>query len=298
MFGRFKDAVKDFSEDVKSTVAEKELDEETINPLTEELRLKLLKSNVSLSAAEQIEKEVKQKLVGEEVRRDRVEEAVDEAVEKVLTDILDDDFSLEEQLDKAEDPPVIFLIGFNGSGKTTTAAKLAHQLQDEGRETVLGAGDTFRAASIEQLQEHGEKLGVDVIAHEYESDPAAVAYDAVENAEKEGKTAIIDTAGRSHSDTNLMDELKKMIRVNDPDVTFLVVDALAGNDVVEQAEAYEEMFDAVIVTKTDVDEDGGAAISIAKESGKPIAYLGTGQDYGDLERFDADDFISQLLDLE
>lgn len=296
MFDRFKDAVQDFSEDVKSTVVEKELDEETLSPLTEQLRLKLLKSNVSLEAAEQIEEEVIEALVGEEVRRDRVEEAVEEAVEKVLKEILDDSFQLEEELETAEEPPVVFLIGFNGSGKTTTAAKLAKQLKEDGRDAVLGAGDTFRAASIEQLQEHGEALDVEVIAHEYESDPAAVAYDAVENAENEGKTAIIDTAGRSHSDTNLMDELGKMIRVNEPDVTFLVVDALAGNDVVEQAEAYEGMFDAIIVTKTDVDEDGGAAISIAKESGKPVAFLGTGQDYDDLEVFDTEKFLEELLD--
>ncbi|MFB6143883.1 MAG: signal recognition particle receptor subunit alpha [Candidatus Nanohaloarchaea archaeon] len=296
MFDSFRDAVKDFSEDVKSTVAEKELDEETLAPLTEKLRLKLLKSNVSLEAAEQIEEQVTERLAGEKVRRGRVEQAVDEAVEQVLLDILDDSFKLEEELEAAEEPPVVFLIGFNGSGKTTTAAKLARKLEENGRETVLGAGDTFRAASIEQLQEHGEALDVEVIAHEYESDPAAVAYDAVEHAGNEGKTAVVDTAGRSHSDTNLMDELEKMIRVNEPDVTFLVVDALAGNDVVEQAEAYEGMFDAVIVAKTDVDEKGGATVSIAKKSGKPVAYLGTGQDYSDLKEFDAEKFVAQLLD--
>lgn len=178
---------------------------------------------------------------------------------------------------------------------TTTTAKLGNYLQQIGEEVVLGAGDTFRAASIEQLEEHGEELGVEVISHEYESDPAAVAYDAVEHAEKEDKTALIDTAGRSHADENLMGELEKMIRVNEPDVTFLVVDALSGNDVLEQAEAYEGMYDAVIVTKMDIDENGGAIISISERSGKPVAYIGTGQEYEDIEEFDKEEFVDQIL---
>lgn len=177
---------------------------------------------------------------------------------------------------------------------TTTAAKLASQLKDQG--VVLGAGDTFRAASIEQLKEHGENIGVEVIAHDYESDPAAVGYDTVENAEKNNRIALVDTAGRSHSDQNLMDELGKMVRVNNPDITFLVVDALAGNDVLEQAEAYEGMFDAIIVTKMDVDENGGAIISLSERSGKPVAFIGTGQDYDDLEEFDKEEFIEKILE--
>lgn len=296
MLDKFKDSVKEFSDSVKSAVAEKELDEETLDPLLEELRLKLLQNNVSLEAAEAIEDELRDQLLGEQVKRGSAGEKVNEAVKETLLELLDDSFDLEQELDDAEEPPVVFLIGFNGSGKTTTAAKLTEQLQDSGREVVLGAGDTFRAASIEQLEEHGENLGVEVISHEYESDPAAVAYDAVEHAENEDKTAIIDTAGRSHSDQNLMGELEKMVRVNDPDVTFLVVDALAGNDVLEQAEAYEGMFDAVIVTKMDVDENGGAIISISERSGKPVAYIGTGQGYEDIEEFDKENFVEDILE--
>jgi fused signal recognition particle receptor len=220
-----------------------------------------------------------------------VEETVEDAVKKTLLEILDDSFNLEKELESV-DTPVICLIGINGSGKTTTAAKLAHYL-DKG--VVLGAGDTFRAASIEQLKEHGEALDVKVIAHEYESDPAAVGYDTVEHAEKNGKIAIVDTAGRSHADRNLMNQLEKMVRVNKPDISFLVVDALAGNDVLEQVRAYEDMFDAVIVTKMDVDENGGAVISVSQESGKPIAFLGTGQGYKDLEEFDKERFVEEIL---
>ncbi|QKQ98173.1 signal recognition particle-docking protein FtsY [Candidatus Nanohaloarchaea archaeon] len=294
MLEKFKDSVKDFSSSVKSKVAEKELDEDTLNPLLEDLRLQLLQNNVSLEAAEAIEEELREKLLGQEVTRGKVQETVDEAVEEVLLELLDDSFDFEQRLDEAEDPPTVFFIGFNGSGKTTTVAKMARKLKDRG--VVMGAGDTFRAASIEQLEEHGENLDVKVISHEYESDPAAVGYDTVEHAENEGKVALVDTAGRSHADQNLMNELDKMIRVNEPDVTFLVVDALAGNDVLEQAEAYEGMFDAVIVTKMDVDENGGAIISISERSGKPVAFLGTGQDYDDIREFDKEEFIESILE--
>lgn len=296
MLDKFKESVKDFSENVKSTVAEKELDEDTLDPLLEQLRLKLLQNNVSLEAAEAIENELRDQLIGESVRRGKAEEKVNEAVENVLLDLLDDSFDFDSELENAEEPPVVFMIGFNGSGKTTTAAKLGNYLQKKGEDVVFGAGDTFRAASIEQLEEHGDNLDVDVVAHEYESDPAAVGYDTVEHAEKGDKVALVDTAGRSHSDRNLMDELNKMVNVNDPDVTFLVVDAIAGNDVLEQAEAYEGMFDAVIVTKMDVDENGGAIISISERSGKPVAFLGTGQGYEYLESFDKDNFVSNILE--
>ncbi|MFB6100484.1 MAG: signal recognition particle-docking protein FtsY [Candidatus Nanohalobium sp.] len=296
MLDKFKESVRDFSENVKSTVAEKELDEDTLDPLLEELRLKLLQNNVSLEAAEQIEDKLREELLGEEVRRGKAEEKVNEAVREVLLDLLDDSYDFLEELNQAENPPVVFLMGFNGAGKTTTAGKITEMLKEHDMEVVLGAGDTFRAASIEQLEEHGEALDTKVISHEYESDPAAVAYDAVEHAENEGKVAVVDTAGRSHSDQNLMNELEKMVRVNEPDVSFLVVDALAGNDVLEQADAYEGMFDAVIVTKMDVDENGGAIVSISQRSGKPVAYIGTGQDYDDIEEFDKEEFVEDILD--
>lgn len=292
MLGKFRDSVKEFSSDVKSKVAEKELDEDTLDPLLEDLHLRLLQNNVSLEAAEAIQEELEEQLLGQQVSRGKAEEKVNEAVKQTLLELLDDSFSLEEELENADEPPVIFLVGFNGSGKTTTAAKLANFLE---KDVVLGAGDTFRAASIEQLKEHGDNLGVKVVAHEYESDPAAVAYDAVEHAEKEDKVAIVDTAGRSHADKNLMEELEKMVRVNEPDVTFLVVDALAGNDVLEQVDAYDGMFDAIIVTKMDVDENGGAIISVSQKSGKPVAFLGTGQNYEDLEEFDKESFVDEIL---
>lgn len=295
MFEKFKDTVKNLSEDVKSSVTEKEIEEDDISGVLEKFRLKLLESNVSFSAAESIEASVKENLIGKEAGRFSIEEEVEKAVKKEIRETVTDEYDLFNELDSIDDPS-IFFIGFNGSGKTTTLAKVSKYLEDNGLDTVFGAGDTFRAASMEQLEEHGEALDKKVITHEYESDPAAVAYDAIEHAEKQGKVALIDTAGRSHADRNLMEELEKMIDVNDPDITFLVVDALAGNDVVEQIQAYEGMFDAVIVTKMDIDEKGGTVISAARESGKPIAFKGTGQAYEDLERFDTEEFIENLFE--
>lgn len=291
MLKGIKDSVKDFSEDLKSKVAEKEIDEETLEPVLSDLRLKLLKNNVALETAEKIEERLESKLLGEKVRRDRVEEKVNNVFEQVLLDILDDSFDLEEELSKADEAPVVFLVGFNGSGKTTTTGKLAEYID---RNVVLGAGDTFRAASIEQLNEIGDELGVKVISHEYESDPAAVGYDTVEHAENEGKVALVDTAGRSHGDRNLMQELEKMVEVNQPDITFLVVDALSGNDVVEQAESYKGMFDAIIVTKLDIDDKGGVLVSISERSGKPVAFLGKGQKMNDLEEFNKEKFVENI----
>lgn len=296
MINKFKESVKDFSDSVKSKVAEKEITEESLDPLLEKFRMQLLQNNVSLEACESIEEQLRSDLIGQEVRRGKLEQKVESSIKEVLIELLDDSFKLEESLEKSSEPPVIFLMGFNGSGKTTTTAKLAKLLKDREKDVVLGAGDTFRAASIEQLEEHGNKLDLKVISHEYEADPAAVAYDTVEHAKNEDKIALIDTAGRSHADENLMGELKKMVDVNDPDISFLVVDALSGNDVLDQAEAYEGYFDAIIVTKMDVDDNGGAIISISQKSGKPVAFIGSGQGYEDLEKFDKEEFVKEILE--
>lgn len=296
MFDKLKDTVENVSENVKSKVTEKEITEEDIEPILEEFKLKLMKNNVSVDVAEKIIQRLEEKLVGEQAGRLSVKEEVENTLKEQITETIQTDFNLTKELKNMNEPKKIFLVGFNGSGKTTTTAKLSKKLDKEGYSTVLGAGDTFRAASIEQLEEHGDKLDVKVISHEYEADPAAVGYDTVEHAEKEGKVALVDTAGRSHADQNLMDELEKMMNVNQPDLTFLVVDALAGNDVLNQLEAYEGMFDALIVTKADIDEKGGAILSLANETDKPIAFLGTGQGYDDLEEFDKEKYIEEILD--
>ncbi|MDY6761773.1 MAG: signal recognition particle-docking protein FtsY [Candidatus Nanohaloarchaea archaeon] len=297
MFDRLKDSVSRFSEDAKQAVAEKEVTEEVLDDLFSDLEVELLQDNVAVDVIDALREDMEDALVGESVPRRKAGSVVQEALEEAVRDVVSQDGVDLSTVIEENRPALVLLVGFNGSGKTTTAAKLAYTAQQDGYEPVLAAGDTFRSASIEQLQEHADDLGVRCISHEYEADPAAVIYDAVEHAENEGKDVVFaDTAGRSHADRNLMDELAKIVDVNDPDLTLLVVDALVGNDVLEQAAAYEEIgFDGIVVTKADVDETGGAALSIGYATGKPVLYLGTGQDYDDLDQFDPDAFVDQLL---
>ena len=187
-------------------------------------------------------------------------------------------------------PLVVAFVGVNGTGKTTAIARLAHWLQAQGRSVVLAAADTFRAGAIEQLEVHANKLGCKFIAHQAGGDPAAVAFDAVAHAKaKHRDVVLIDTAGRMQTNTNLMDEMAKIQRVAKPDLIMFVGDALAGNDAIEQARQFHATVgsDAVILTKLDVDAKGGAALSIASAIGRPIAFVGIGQDYEDLMPFDA-----------
>ncbi|MDY6768880.1 MAG: signal recognition particle-docking protein FtsY [Candidatus Nanohaloarchaea archaeon] len=296
MFDKLKESVSSFSDTARETVAETELTEDAFDDLFWELEQGLLQNNVAVDVIDALRDDMRDALVGASVPRRKAGSVVEDAVQDAIRDVLTQRGVDLEQVVQENTPALVLLVGFNGSGKTTTAAKLASMLQRDGYEPVLAAGDTFRAASIEQLQEHADALDVPCISHEYEADPAAVIYDAVEHAEKEGKDVVLaDTAGRSHADRNLMDELAKIVDVNDPDLTLLVVDALVGNDVLEQADAYEEIgFDGIVLTKADVDESGGAALSLGYATGRPVLYLGTGQDYDDLERFDPDTFAEQV----
>ena len=198
---------------------------------------------------------------------------------------------------KQKKPFVICFVGINGSGKTTTIAKIAKLLLNKKFTVVLAAADTFRAAAIDQLQLHANKLGVKLIKHNYGSDPAAVAFDAVKHAQAKGvDVVLIDTAGRMHSNENLIDEMKKIVRVAKPDLKIFVGESITGNDCVEQAKQFNEAIgiDAIILAKADVDEKGGAAISVSYVTQKPIVYIGTGQDYEDLKEFDQKMVINSL----
>ena len=185
-------------------------------------------------------------------------------------------------------PYVIVFVGINGSGKTTTIAKMAKYFMDNGLKTVMVASDTFRAAAIQQLEEHANKLGVKLIKHDYGSDPAAVAFDGIRYAESRGiDVVLIDTAGRLHSNVNLMDEMKKIIRVAKPDMKIFIGESITGNDCIEQARQFNEAvgIDGIILTKADIDEKGGAAVSVSYVTGKPILFIGMGQGYEDLKEF-------------
>ena len=203
-----------------------------------------------------------------------------------------------EEKRKMKEPCVILFVGINGSGKTTTIAKIAELLKRRGYSVVLSCSDTYRAGSIEQLGEHAKRLGVRMIKHQYGSDAAAVAYDAVQHAKTRGVNAVlIDTAGRMQTDLNLMNELGKIKRVIRPDLTILTVDALTGNDAVMQAEEFHKSvgIDGTVLTKVDADVKGGAALSVAFVTGKPIVLIGVGQKYKDLQKFDPERFTRMIL---
>ncbi|MFC1682414.1 signal recognition particle-docking protein FtsY, partial [Nanoarchaeota archaeon] len=203
----------------------------------------------------------------------------------------------EETSDKKFEPYIILFCGINGSGKTTTVAKIAEYLKKNNLTCVLAAADTFRAASIEQLKKHSEKLNVKVIANEYGSDPAAVAFDAVKYAEKNKiDCVLIDTAGRIHTSKNLLKEIEKISRVTKPDTKIFVGESITGNDAIEQVKTFnfEIGIDGIILTKADIDEKGGTALSVGYVTKKPILFLGTGQEYEAIEVFDKEKFIEKL----
>jgi fused signal recognition particle receptor len=276
------------------------LKEKKLDELLDELEVILLESDVALPVAEEIKEALKEELVGKKIRReidldDFIEAALRSAIRKVLAvDPVDLDVYIKEH----DKPVVLMFVGVNGTGKTTSIARIAHRYKKQGMSCVLAAGDTFRAGAIEQLGIHAERLGIKLIKHKAGSDPAAVAYDAVEHARARYKDIVlIDTAGRMQTNVNLMDEMKKIKRIAKPDMVIFVGDSLAGNDAVEQASKFDEAvgIDIAILTKIDADAKGGAALSIAHAVGKPIAFVGTGQEYEDLEVFDPDWMVDRLF---
>jgi fused signal recognition particle receptor len=216
----------------------------------------------------------------------------------MLTNKRIDLLTMAEEKRKKKEPFVLMFVGINGTGKTTTIAKVAQFLRDKSYSVVLAAADTYRAGSIEQLEEHGKRLGIRVIKSIYGGDPAAVAYDAVSHAKAHGiNIVLIDTAGRMQTNQNLMNELIKVKRVVGPDLTVFVVDSLIGNDAVMQAEEFNKAvgIDATILTKVDADVKGGSALSVTYVTQKPILFIGVGQTYKDLELFNPEKFVGMIL---
>ncbi|MFH1285628.1 MAG: AAA family ATPase, partial [Candidatus Micrarchaeota archaeon] len=247
--------------------------------------------------------EIKGKLIGKKVRSGGVKEAVREVVKEALKDAMEGSggkthVDILERVRELPKPVKILFVGPNGAGKTTTMAKIASMLEKEKMKSCFSASDTFRAAAIEQAKVHGSKLGVKVIAHAYGADPTAVAFDAVAHAKAEKLDAVlIDTAGRQETNKNLIEQLKKMNRVISPDLKLFIGESIAGNALVEQVKAVNEAvgLDGVILTKLDCDSKGGSVISVAKASGVPVIYLGVGQGYGELEKFDAEKVANLIL---
>lgn len=286
-------------------ISKTKLNGKKLDSTLSDFKLILLENDVALSVADQICESLKEKLEGVKIDRFKnPKETVKKNLKETLTDILTTEKRvdlLETAADKKKkrEPFVIVFVGINGSGKTTSIAKVAKLLLNQGYSVVLACSDTYRAGSIEQLEEHAKRLGVRMIKHRYGADAAAVAFDAVKHAEARGvNVVLVDTAGRMETDKNLMMELEKIKRVVNPDLVMFVGDALTGNDAVAQAEEFDKFvhIDASILAKADADAKGGAAISIAHVTKKPIIYLGTGQRYEDLTPFEPGFLIEMIFD--
>src|SRR3989344_2127537 len=286
-----------FFDKVKTSLTTKKISAEKFGELFWELELVLLENNVSVEVIEKIKEDLKVELVDKPLPRD-VSKKIEETLRQTLTEILSSEkIDLLELAREKDKPLVIAFFGINGTGKTTSIAKLAHYFQKNKLSVVLAACDTFRAAAIQQLEEHADKLGVKIIKHDYGADAAAVAFDAIKYAEKNRiKVVLLDTAGRLHSNTNLMQELEKILRVAKPDLKIFVGESITGNDCIEQAKQFNDLIemDGAILTKADVDEKGGAPLSISYVIGKPILFLGVGQKYSDFEAFDAKVIMKRL----
>lgn len=286
----------------KVTMAELKAD--NLNPILSDFKMSLAENDVAFPVADKICDELEKRLTGTTLKRlDDRKQFVDENLRQVLLDVMltkqrIDLLKLAADKRAKSEPLVLMFVGINGTGKTTTIAKVAHYFQDKRYTVVLAGADTYRAGSIEQLEEHGRRLGVRVIKSNYGGDPAAVAYDAVNHAKAHGiNLVLIDTAGRMQTNQNLMNELIKVRRVVKPDLTIFTVDSLIGNDAVMQAEEFNKAvgIDATILTKVDADVKGGSALSVTFVTQKPILFIGVGQTYKDLELFNPEKFVNMVL---
>lgn len=276
------------------------LSDSDLENILRDFQIDLIQNDVAFSTSEVIIEKLKGKLLNSDIDKGSVGKFIRNSLRDVLLDTLktEKEINIIKLIQESEKPFKIVFFGINGGGKTTTIAKFARYLMKNNFSIVLAAGDTFRAGAIEQITKHAESLGVNVISHQKGADSAAVIYDAVEHA-KARKIDIVlaDTAGRMQTNVNLMDEMKKICRVNKPDLKIFVGDALTGNDAVNQAEKFNKEIgiDAIILTKMDSDAKGGCALSITDITKKPIILIGTGQNYDNLEKFDAEWFVDRIL---
>jgi fused signal recognition particle receptor len=300
MFEKLKSGFKGLV--TKVTTAE--LKPENLRPILEDFKMTLAENDVAFPVADKVCEELEKRLTGVQVKRleDRKKTVEDNLrqvlLEVMLTDKKIDILAKADEKRSEKEPLILLFVGINGTGKTTTIAKVAQFFKDKKYSIVLAGSDTYRAGSIEQLEEHAKRLNLKMIKHQYGADPAAVAYDAISHAKAHGiSIVLIDTAGRMQTNQNLMSELSKVKRVVKPDLTILTVDSLAGNDAVQQAEEFHKCvgIDATVLTKVDADVKGGAALSVTYVTQKPILFIGVGQAYKDLEVFNPEKFVNMIL---
>ena len=298
------DNLKKAFSDVSKGFSEKELKEKDIDDVLFQLEINLLESDVATEVIDSIKDSLKEKLIGTKVDKKTIEDFI----KKSLIQYIDETFDSAGSIDlisnitskkNSGEPYIIVFVGINGTGKTTTLAKIANMLKNSKFSVVIAAADTYRAGAIEQLREHTKRLNLKIIAQNYGSDPAAVAKDAVLYAKSHKiDCVLVDTAGRMQTSANLMEQIEKITKVVRPDFKIFVGDSLAGNDTVNQArEFYNRIkFDGSILTKSDADARGGAALSIVKVTSTPVIYVGTGQEYNDIISFNKKSFLKNVFD--
>ena len=301
MFEKLKSGLDGFV----NKISQKGLSDKEISQILDDFLLVLVENDVAYSVGKQICENLKTELG--EIQVKRFGNSVDSA-KAVLRDVLaallrgsgdSKFFEIINQCKAEHRPAVILFVGVNGTGKTSTIAKIGHLLLTDGLSVIVAAADTYRTGSIEQIEEHARRIGIRTIKHDYGGDAAAVAFDAVNFAKAHAINVIlIDTAGRMQTNKNLLEEMKKIARVAKPDLTVLVVDALTGNDAVEQGRIFSQAvpIDGVVLTKLDADAKGGSAISMASIIGKPIFFASIGQNYEDLVPFNPDQMIARIVE--
>jgi fused signal recognition particle receptor len=286
-------------------IIHKELTEKDLTKVLSELEIALLQNDIAQEVIDVIVTKLKTELIGTKLEKEQnaaniVQIKFRNAIVEMFSRSGEVDLikKIIEKKDKRGGPFIVVFLGINGTGKTTTVAKVAHFLRKHSISVVLAAGDTHRAGAIEQISLHAERLSLKVITQRYGADPSAVGRDAIEYAKKHHiDVVLVDTAGRMQTAKNLMDEINKIVRVVKPDIKLFVGDSLAGNDTINQAREFFEYtnFDGAILTKIDADAKGGSAISIVHITSRPIVYLGIGQGYEDIIPFDAGRFIDSIL---
>lgn len=288
-----------------SKLKSKKITEEDFDKIWIELEVFLLEINIAYEIVEKVEVNLREQLLGNSFNRfaltEKIKEVMAKEVEKVLKKRESNFLDKLKEIKEKDQLVKILILGVNGTGKTTTIAKVVKYLKDNNLKVVVAAADTFRAAAIEQLEEHSKKLDFKLIQHKGGSDPAAVAFDAIEHAKaKQLDVVLIDTAGRMPNNSNLMQELQKIKKVSNSQMAIFIGDSISGNDLIDQIELFNQgvEIDGVILTKVDTDDKPGSVVTTAYSIEKPIFFLGAGQTYEDLHVFESKTISEKLFGID
>lgn len=286
-----------FFSKIKSYLTQSKLTKKQFEEAFEDLEITLLENNVALESVDVIKQSLEQQLVEKEIKQKEIETTILESLKTAILSVIKEPPNLIQAIKDKNEPYVILFFGINGTGKTTSIAKIANLLKENKVSSVIAAADTFRAAAIEQIKTHAERLDVPLIAGSYGADPASIAFDAIQYAKKHKiKCVLIDTAGRMYTKENLLREMEKIVRISKPDLKLFVGESITGNDATEQTRTFNDTIgiDGIILSKADIDEKAGTILSVSQVTGKPIYFLGTGQNYKDLEPFTKQTVLKNL----